>query len=56
MKQLVRKPLLLSFMLSLPLWVALDNYVIALGAGLLLGFLVSMGHSLWTLNRREKRR
>ncbi len=53
MKQLARKPLLLSLLLSLPLWIALDNYIVALAAGLLIGFLVSMCYSLWVLDKKK---
>ena len=54
MKQLARKPLLLSLLLSLPLWVVFDNYLVAIITALLLGFLVSMCHSLWVLRQRGK--
>ncbi|MYN14029.1 hypothetical protein GSY71_12860 [Pusillimonas sp. TS35] len=53
MKQLARKPLLLSLMLSLPLWIVFDNFLVAIMAGLLIGFLVSMCHSLWVLKQKQ---
>ena len=49
MKQLVRKPLLLAFLLSLPLWIVLDNYLVSLIVSLLVAFLASMCVSLWAL-------
>ena len=51
MKQLVRKPLLLAFLLSLPLWIALDNYLVALVVGLLVAFFASMAYSLHVLKK-----
>ncbi|MFT0545020.1 hypothetical protein ACMHYO_01535 [Allopusillimonas ginsengisoli] len=53
MNQLVRRPLLLSFLLSLPLWIIFNNYIVALIVGLLAGFLVSMCHSLWVINQQK---
>lgn len=53
MKQLVRRPLLLSFLLSLPLWIVFDNYLVGLIVALLVGFLVSMCHSLWVVSRHN---
>ncbi|TKR56730.1 hypothetical protein D7I39_03685 [Allopusillimonas ginsengisoli] len=53
MNQLVRRPLLLSFLLSLPLWIIFNNYIVALIVGLLAGFLVSMCHSLWVINQKK---
>ena len=49
MKQLLRKPLLLAFLLSLPFWVVLDNYLVSLIVSLLVAFLASMCYSLKVL-------
>lgn len=56
MKQLARKPLLLSFLLSLPLWIVFDNYIVAASVGLLVGFFITMCFSLWKLNRKPKQK
>lgn len=53
MNQLVRRPVLLSFLLSLPLWIVFNNYIVALIVGLLTGFLISMCHSLWVINQKK---
>lgn len=55
MKQLVRKPFLLALILSLPLWVALNNYIVAICVALLVAFLVSMLHSIFILRRVSQR-
>lgn len=49
MKQLLRKPLLLAVLLSLPLWVVFNNYLVAITVALLCGFLASMCHTLYVL-------
>lgn len=49
MKQLANKPFLLSLILALALWFALDNFVIALALGLLLGFMISMLRALYVV-------
>lgn len=51
MKQLIRKPLLLALLLSLPLWIIFNNYIVAIIAALLCGFLASMCHTLYLLRR-----
>ena len=53
MKQLAQKPLFLSLMLAFVLWLVLDNFVVALAIGLLVGFMVSMLHSLRVLKREK---
>ncbi|MGE4368953.1 MAG: hypothetical protein AB7E12_04670 [Burkholderiaceae bacterium] len=53
MKSLALRPLLLSFLLSLPLWVIFDNFIVALVVALLLGFLVSMCRSLYLINQNK---
>lgn len=52
MKQLANKPLLLSLILALALWFVLDNFVIALAVGLLLGFLISMLRALYVFKHQ----
>jgi hypothetical protein len=54
MKELVRKPLLLAMLLSLPLWIVFNNYVVSLIVSLLLAFLISMCHSLYVIERARK--
>lgn len=54
MKQLLRKPFLLSLLLSLPLWIVFNNYIVALSAGLFIAFLLSMVDSIITVQRQEK--
>ena len=54
MKQLLNHPFLLALILSLPLWIMLGNYIVALIAALLLAFLLSMYNALRVLNRRKQ--
>lgn len=54
MKPLLHKPLLMAFLLSLPLWVILNNFIIAITVGLLVGFLISMCYSLYLMNRKKR--
>lgn len=54
MKQLLRKPFLLSLLLSLPLWVVFKNYIVAICAGLLIAFLLSMLDSIIVIQRQQK--
>ena len=54
MKQLLQKPLLSAFLLSLPLWIVFNNYIVAIAVGLLVAFLASMCHSLYLMNRKKK--
>lgn len=54
MKQLLNHPFLLALILSLPLWVVLGNYIVALIAALLISFLLSMYNALRVLNRKKK--
>ena len=53
MKQLVNHPFLLALILSLPLWIILGNYLVALIVALLVSFLLSMTHALRALGRRK---
>ncbi|MFA7669944.1 MAG: hypothetical protein WCX93_11395, partial [Burkholderiaceae bacterium] len=50
------RPLLLALILSLPLWVILGNFIVALIAALLLSFLLSMYNALRILNRKKHER
>lgn len=54
MKQLLRKPFLLSLLLSLPLWIVFNNYIVALCTALLIAFLLSMIDSLIVLRRQQQ--
>lgn len=51
MTLLARKPLLLAFLLVLPLWIVLGNFIVAASAALLLAFLIAMCHALYTLKK-----
>lgn len=51
MKQLVRKPFFLALLLSLPLWIVFNNYIVAIMGALLVAFLLSMCHSLYVLGK-----
>lgn len=53
MRQLARKPMLFGLLLSLLLWPFLGNIVVALAAGLLLAFLLSMIDSLLVLSQSK---
>lgn len=53
MKLLARKPLLLAFLLSLPLWVVFGNYLVAIMVGLLASFLIAMCHALYVLRNKK---
>jgi ABC-type antimicrobial peptide transport system permease subunit len=54
MKELACKPLLLAFLLSLPLWIVFGNYVVALIVALLTAFLISMCYSLYAIRRARR--
>jgi len=53
MKQLVNHPFLLALILSLPLWVVLGNFLVALISSLLIAFLLSMFNALRVLSRKR---
>jgi len=53
MKQLLRKPLFSGLLLSLPLWVVFNNYLVGLMVALLVSFLASMCHALYLMNRKK---
>ncbi|MFA5522512.1 MAG: hypothetical protein WCY98_12200 [Castellaniella sp.] len=53
MKSLLNRPFLLALILSLPLWIALGNYIVALIAGLFIAFLLSMANALRVLSRKN---
>ena len=52
--QLASRPLALTACLVLPAWFALDNFVVALAASLLLAFFATMLRTLWLLRRNTK--
>lgn len=54
MKQLLRKPFLLSLILSLPLWIGLKNYIVAFCVALLVAFLLSMIDSIIAINKQRR--
>ncbi|OWT59250.1 hypothetical protein [Candidimonas nitroreducens] len=54
MKLLARKPLLLAALLSIPLWIALGNFIVAVCVALLLSFLIAMCHALYVLRRAPR--
>lgn len=53
MKLLMHKPLLMAFLLSLPLWIVFNNFIVALVVSLLVAFLISMGYSLYLMKKRK---
>ncbi|RTZ45695.1 hypothetical protein EKL30_06690 [Candidimonas sp. SYP-B2681] len=55
MKQLVRKPFFLAMLLTIPLWIVFSNFVVAIMVALFSAFLVSMCHSLYVVNRANKK-
>ncbi len=54
MKQLLRKPFLLALILSLPLWIVFNNYIVAICVALLVAFLLSMIESLLAIQRHRR--
>ncbi|HLT98134.1 MAG TPA: hypothetical protein VKZ70_00145 [Burkholderiaceae bacterium] len=54
MKQLVNHPVLLALILSLPLWIVLGNYLVAIIVALLVSFLLSMYNALRVLKRKKR--
>ena len=52
MKLLARKPFLLGLILSLPLWVVFDNFLVGFSVALLIAFLLSMCVALRVLKRQ----
>ncbi len=55
MKQILNRPLLLAVVLSVPLWIVLGNYVVAILAALLIAFLLSMINTLRVLRTTKTR-
>lgn len=53
MKQLVRKPFFLALLLTLPLWIVFNNFIVALMVSLLVAFLLAMCHSLYTITQAK---
>ncbi|NYT44189.1 hypothetical protein [Pollutimonas thiosulfatoxidans] len=49
----MHKPLLMAFLLSLPLWIVFNNFIVALVVSLLVAFLISMGYSLYLMKKRK---
>ena len=53
MKQLLRKPLFFAILLSIPLWIVFNNYIVAIMVALLAAFLASMCHALYLMNKKK---
>lgn len=53
MKQILNRPLLLALILTLPLWIAFNNFIVAIIVALLLSFLLSMYNALRVLRRKR---
>lgn len=53
MKQLARKPFFLALLMSLPLWIVFDNFIVAIIVALLVAFFISMCHSLYAIKQAE---
>jgi hypothetical protein len=54
MKSLLRKPLLLAVLLSIPLWVVFGNYIVAITVALLVSLLGMMCLQLYTFGKKDK--
>lgn len=55
MKRLLRKPFLLALLLSLPLWIVFNNFIVAFSVALLISFLISMINSIVAIRRQQRR-
>lgn len=55
MKQLLKKPFLLALILSLPLWIVFNNYIVAICVALLVAFLLAMIDSIIVVQRQQHR-
>ncbi|PLC49332.1 hypothetical protein CR159_13595 [Pollutimonas subterranea] len=53
MKQLARKPFFLALLMSLPLWIVFNNFIVAIMVALLVAFLISMCYSLYTIKQAK---
>ena len=53
MKKILNRPLLLSLILALPLWIVFNNFIVAIIAALLVSFLLSMFNALLILQRKD---
>ena len=54
MKQLINRPFLLSILLSLPLWIVFDNFIVAIIVALVVSFLLSMCNTLYLMNKKKR--
>jgi len=54
MKQLLRKPFLLALILSLPLWITFNNFIVAFSVALLISFFLSMIDSIVAIRRQQR--
>jgi hypothetical protein len=54
MKSLLRKPLLLAVLLSIPLWIVFGNYIVAITTAVLVSLLGTMCMQLYTLSKKDK--
>lgn len=54
MKQLMRRPFLCGLLLSLPLWLFFDNYIIAISVALISTFTLSMALSLREMEKDDE--
>jgi hypothetical protein len=54
MKQLACKPVFLSLLLCVPLWLILGNFIVAAIVALLISFLISMTYALYALKRAKR--
>ncbi|MBB5215437.1 hypothetical protein [Parapusillimonas granuli] len=54
MKQLITRPFLLSILLSIPLWIVFDNFIVAVSVALITAFLLSMCHTLYLMNKKKR--
>lgn len=54
MRQLLRKPVLLALIIALPLWIAFNNFIVALCVALLVSFLLSMIDAIVVIRQRQR--
>lgn len=54
MKSLLRKPLFLALLMSIPLWIVFDNFIVAITVAVLVSLLGTMCLLLYTLEKKDK--
>jgi hypothetical protein len=54
MKQILNRPFLFALILSLPLWIVFNNFIVAIIVALLVAFLLSMYNALRVMQHKRK--